>query len=51
MVFLFKKGCFIGSGTIVKEGVSIGERSVVGMGSLVRSSLSANSRFLGESLK
>ena len=48
---LVEEGCFIGSGTIVKEGVSIGERSVVGMGSLLRSNLTANSRFLGESLK
>lgn len=48
---LVEEGCFIGSGTIVKEGVSIGERSVVGMGSRLRSNLTANSRFLGESLK
>jgi sugar O-acyltransferase (sialic acid O-acetyltransferase NeuD family) len=48
---IVEEGCFIGSGTIVKEGVSIGERSVVGMGSQLRTNLSANSRFLGESLK
>jgi sugar O-acyltransferase (sialic acid O-acetyltransferase NeuD family) len=48
---LVEEGCFIGSGTIVKEGISIGERSVVGMGSQLRSNLTANSRFLGESLK
>lgn len=48
---LVEEGCFIGSGAIVKEGVLIGERSVVGMGSLLRSNLTANSRFLGESLK
>ena len=48
---LVEEGCFIGSGTIVKEGVSIGERSVVGMGSQLRTNLTANSKFLGESLK
>ena len=48
---IVEEGCFIGSGAIVKEGVSIGERSVVGMGSQLRTNLSANSRFLGESLK
>lgn len=48
---LVEEGCFIGSGTIVKQGVSIGERSVVGMGSRLRSNLTANSRFLGKSLK
>ena len=48
---LVEEGCFIGSGTIVKEGVSIGERSVVGIGSQLRTNLTANSRFLGESLK
>ena len=47
---LVDEGCFIGSGTIIKEGVSIGEHSIVGMGSLLRASLSANSRFLGQSL-
>jgi sugar O-acyltransferase (sialic acid O-acetyltransferase NeuD family) len=46
---LVEEGCFIGSGTIVKEGVSIGERSVVGMGSQLRTNLTANSKFLGES--
>jgi sugar O-acyltransferase (sialic acid O-acetyltransferase NeuD family) len=48
---IVEEGCFIGSGAIVKERVSIGERSVVGMGSQLRTNLSANSRFLGESLK
>jgi sugar O-acyltransferase (sialic acid O-acetyltransferase NeuD family) len=48
---LVEEGCFIGSGTIIKEGVTIGERSVVGMGSQLRTNLTANSKFLGESLK
>jgi sugar O-acyltransferase (sialic acid O-acetyltransferase NeuD family) len=48
---IVEEGCFIASGSVIKEGVSIGKRSIVGMGSLVHANLSANSRFLGESLK
>jgi acetyltransferase-like isoleucine patch superfamily enzyme len=36
---------------LIKEGISIGERSVVGMGSVLRADLSDNSRFFGDSFK
>ena len=42
------RGSFIGSGTIIKEGLSIGTNSLVGMGLSIRKGLIENSKRLGE---
>jgi acetyltransferase-like isoleucine patch superfamily enzyme len=38
-------GCFIGSGSIVKEGASLGKNCLIGMGLAVRHNLPDNTKF------
>jgi tetrahydrodipicolinate N-succinyltransferase len=41
-------GSFVGSASIIKEGVSIGKYCLVGMGLSVRHNLVDHSRFVGD---
>jgi acetyltransferase-like isoleucine patch superfamily enzyme len=40
-------GAFIGSRAVIKEGVSIGANSLVGMGLMVRHNIADNEKYLG----
>jgi len=44
---IFKKGCFIGAGTIILPGVVIGEKAFVAAGSVVTSDVPSNSVYAG----
>lgn len=46
-VITFKKGCKIGSGSIILPGITIGENAVVGAGSVVTKSVNDDSTVMG----
>lgn len=50
-IITFKKGCRIGSGAVVLPGITIGENSVVGAGSVVTKSVRDNCKVMGTPAK
>lgn len=50
-LYILKKGCWLGANVIVLPGVTIGENSVVGAGSLVTKSIPARGLAAGNSAR
>lgn len=48
---LLKKGCYIGAGAIILPGITVGENSVIGAGSVVNKDIADNSVAVGAPAK